>query len=65
MGKAAVLLAGAAAACFMYGCTCECEVECTESGQTRTVRMVEMKRSECNDLNDVGSDSCRYRCADR
>jgi hypothetical protein len=50
---------------FIAGCSCECEVECTDSGQTFKYRMVEMKRSECENMNEQGNDSCHYRCADR
>jgi hypothetical protein len=46
------------------GCNCRCEVECQKAGGTYGYKTVEMKRSECRDLNDVGNDSCRYHCAD-
>ncbi len=61
---AALLLAGYAAA-LGTGCSCDCEVQCTQSGGTTySYTTVEMRRSECEELNDVGPDSCSYRCAD-
>jgi hypothetical protein len=59
-------VACAVLAALMSGCTCECEVECTgQSGTPYSQSMTKMKRSECEDLNRVGSDSCQYRCSDR
>ncbi|MBD3392128.1 MAG: hypothetical protein GF418_08625 [Chitinivibrionales bacterium] len=52
------------AALLCAGCMCDCETTCTENGQTYTAEMVRMKRSECRELNDVGSDSCNYHCRD-
>jgi hypothetical protein len=56
---------------YMAGCSCDCEVECTEGNQTYTVPQAHMQRSECERQNDpnlirmgLRDTSCTYRCRD-
>jgi hypothetical protein len=77
MGTATLLAIGCAGAVMFYiaGCTCECEMQCDDGNGTYTVKTVEMKRSECRELNDEYKQqqkdsiqdpdvTCSYRCAD-
>ena len=58
---AAVVYLGLQAA----GCTCECETLCTRGGEVYRYTTVEIKRSECTELNDQKTDtSCMYQCID-
>jgi hypothetical protein len=64
---AVAVLSAALSVSFIAGCTRECEVRCTEGGQTYISRLPEMKQSECEELNEKSinkNDSCTYKWAD-
>jgi hypothetical protein len=65
MLHAVVLLAvGMFVVAVSTGCNCKCEVECVEGDSTYGYTTIEMKRSECEELNKHGNSDCNYHCSD-